>query len=254
MKKNVISMVGIVLLSMISCNENRIDETLPSKQELVTTKPLMRNNPRPPLTHPHLNTSVSLPAMVYRVDSRPPSQLFAAGFTARGIDCSLTAHVCGGSNLATTGYISTSESYDAAINFASSAVNAYESTVWSCASDGTRVCRAYIYTIAPSLSNFFSVNANLPQTQHFAGYAGQQEWVAADRIYGENIISARIVQRTFINNASGHTVPAGPVTYGDVVYNDNYDATAESYSPLGGFATRDVGPTASSGGHQHDEL
>lgn len=193
-----------------------------------------------PLRHPSLNTDIPLPNYVYRVDSRSPDDIFRNGFTARGLDASITQYVIGGGFLTSATYISTTESRETAADIASSQVNDTYRNQWSCDSTGRIQCRTWIYRITPQITNFFSIHDNLPRTPQFDRYRGQLEWAAVDRIYTDHIESAMPVTR-FFNNG----IPDGPAIFneGRTRENENYNANTEGYLPMG-FEHVDVGPTA----------
>lgn len=198
-----------------------------------------------PLKHLSLNTDIPLPNYVYRVDSRSPDEIFRDGFTARGLDASITEHTIGGSFLARSRYISTTSSREAAADIASSQVNDTYLNQWSCDSTGRIQCRTWVYRITPQVSNIFSLPDNLPRTPQFDRYRGQFEWPAIDRIYTEHIESAMPVTR-FFNNG----IPDGPAIFneGRTRENENYNSSAEGYFPEG-FEHAEVGPTAQCDGH-----
>ncbi|WP_431768434.1 hypothetical protein [Paenarthrobacter nicotinovorans] len=195
--------------------------------------------------HPKLDTSVPLPQVVYRVDNRPPERIFRDGFTPRGNNYRITNHALGGANLASTGYVSTTENRDVAVQIATSSVNA-ANDFWSCDGSGRAQCRTWVYRIMPRNTNFFSLVANLPRTAQFDRYRGQHEWVAADRIYGEAIIDAVPVTRHFtgVGTPTGFT-PDGPVVFNDrqTRQNAGHNPNHEGYTPIA-FDHVDVGPTA----------
>ncbi|CAA7197433.1 MULTISPECIES: enterotoxin A family protein [Chryseobacterium] len=230
--------------STLSCSEDRTTDEMLATDVNTGAKLNMQaraaaNNGNLPLTHPYLRTNIPIPNLVYRVDSRSPDQIFRDGFTARGLSYNLGNHVLGGSYLINSGYISTSDSMEAAINIASSSINNQLQTTWGLDSYGRAQYRTWIYFIAPSPTNFISVNANLPPTQIFQRYMGQNEWAAVDRIYPGNIVSAMPVTRYFNN-----LVPDGPTIFGSgqMRQNEQFNRSNPSYSPLG-FSSVEVGQT-----------
>ncbi|MBE1160784.1 hypothetical protein [Dyella acidiphila] len=193
----------------------------------------------PPLSHPYLNTNIPVPSRVYRVDSRSPDAVFNFGFTSRGLDADITAHVIGGSMLVNSRYVSTTDSFETAMAIASSQINDTFRNTWSCSSQGDRLCRTWIYTITPRSSNFFSISQNLPENDFYARYILQHEWAAVDRIAPQLIESAVLVTRRFVNG-----VPAGPAVFATGGTRQNYlfNQYFEGYSPAG-FSAQSVGST-----------
>ena len=72
--------------------------------------------PSPKASPKNAAASTTVDDVVYRGDSRPPSQIFEEGFTARGKNMDLTDHAFGYSD--DSGYISTSRSKNVATEFA----------------------------------------------------------------------------------------------------------------------------------------
>ncbi|CAA7386721.1 enterotoxin A family protein [Chryseobacterium fistulae] len=237
--------------STLSCSEDRTTEEILATDVNTGTKLNMQaraasNNGNLPLTHPYLRTNIPIPNLVYRVDSRSPDEIFRDGFTARGNSYNLGNHVLGGSYMSTTGYISTSDNMESVLNMASSSLNNSLQTTWGVDSYRRAQYRTWIYFIAPSPTNFFSVNANVPPTPTFQRYAGQNEWVAVDRIYPGNIVSAMPVTRFFQSPPEGGLPTAdGPVIYGSGQQRQNpsFNRSNPPYSPVG-FSSVNVGQTS----------
>lgn len=210
-----------------------------------------------PLSHRHLNTDITLPGVVFRIDARSPTAgmnydgthnigIFNAGFTARGTDYSLTNHVLGGNNNNASnigsGYVATTSS--------PSSVNAILSSITGnmllqeitrrnvqLQNSGRIVIRAYVYSIRPTNSNFYSVVNNLPDGSRWDMYRGQNEWLAVDRIAREQIQSAVIYEDTFING-----VRQGGISPVSTVNNTSYSPNNPGYFPTY-FNTANVGVT-----------
>ncbi|RNA61476.1 hypothetical protein D1631_05780 [Chryseobacterium nematophagum] len=255
MKKNFLIFVfilgGLLAASTLSCSEDGTTEEILATDVNTGAKLNMQtktaaNNGNLPLTHPYLRTNIPIPNLVYRVDSRSPDEIFRDGFTARGISYNLGNHVLGGSYLNNSGYISTSENMESTINMTSSSINNSLQTTWGVDSYGRGQFRTWIYFIAPSPTNFISVNANLPPTEIFQRYSGQNEWVAVDRIYPGNIVSAMPVTRYFNTPlGGGPPTPDGPVIYGSGQQrqNESFNRSNPAYSPVG-FSSVNVGQTS----------
>jgi len=118
------------------------------------------------------------PTLLYRVDTRPPEEIFPTGFVSRGAALNLVKHVLGS---ARSGFIATTESPEAASRIASELVRKdHTKPVW-------------IYTIRAD-HNFYSVPQSLDWiAAHdrsrrtavgimLAFYEYQQEWVAVGRV------------------------------------------------------------------------
>ncbi|CAA7393822.1 enterotoxin A family protein [Chryseobacterium fistulae] len=206
-------LTGIVIAGMISCSQDREEININSENSLekyklenietTTTSVGSLSRKGNFLTHKFLDTDKEIPSTLFRVDSRPPhgregEGIFSRGFTARGNSYILTDHVSGGTNLLQDGYISTTSDIRTAINIAGSQIN---NQLTNENQRGSYTARTYLYQILPNTSNYYSVNANLPNTPQWNRFNGQEEWVAIDRILPEHIVSVTTFERDFYNGS-----------------------------------------------------
>lgn len=247
--------------TLVSCHDDRSsiedlsrDNIVNNNKDLKVHRVVSGNVP---LSHRHLNTSITIPGVVFRIDARSPTAgmnydgtnnpgIFNVGFTARGTDYSLTNHVLGGNNSNASnvgsGYVATTSSPSSLNNILSSItgnmllqeVNRRNVRLQN---SGRIVIRAYVYSIRPTNSNFYSVVDNLPDGSRWDAYRGQNEWLAVDRISREQIQSAAIYEDIFVNGIrQGHVSPVSTVN------NTYYSANTLGYFPTS-FNTANVGVT-----------
>jgi hypothetical protein len=153
------------------------------------------------LNHPGINSGTPLPGNVYRVDDRPPNQIFQHGFTSHGTDYNLWQHQTGGSYLNNTGYISTTQKPGAANQFLT------PSTTHPIMNDNGvlyQYRQGQIYHIDPT-GNL----VHLP-SQHMTGdlqdtYSAQEEWAAVHHINPQNIQGVSTHDGYF--SIGGHNAP-----------------------------------------------
>ncbi|KAJ7533480.1 hypothetical protein O6H91_13G051200 [Diphasiastrum complanatum] len=136
------------------------------------------------------------PQMVYRADSRPPSEIFKNGFKPRGGasgDDDLLAHVVGGENLLKTGLISTSQSLRIPPLFLKP-IPKQDGSLDMYGPDAHTVYTrrgGWVYYINTTNLDMVYVPDKLPQKTK---YLYQQEWAVKSPIPGSNIRLAHHVE------------------------------------------------------------
>ncbi|MBJ7263320.1 MAG: hypothetical protein JHC61_06090 [Burkholderiaceae bacterium] len=138
------------------------------------------------------------PSLVYRVDTRPPDEIFVHGFRAWGNDHNIVAHVnghtCTGA-ARTSAFVSTMASFHMVDELVASHLRERATT--------------YVYSIRAD-SNFYSAPATVDYFQSYNPLAPLslnslrmsrrvQEWVAVDRIPPQNISSVVARHRNGVN-------------------------------------------------------
>lgn len=198
----------------------------------------------------------SLPAVVYRGDSRSVNDIWANGFVSRGTNYDIQAHVRGDRAL-NSGYVSTSGSRSVAEQFARSqgmlnlAAAASEprcqgagwtilqnipfigpSVIESCEHSAVTAL-SYVYTINPHFANVVlhvpeQLRGNRTLHDH---YASQDEWAFFRRIPPQAITGVHIYRMT--GRAAGTTLMPQSITfhYDRWVANPNYNANFR-YNPV----------------------
>lgn len=136
------------------------------------------------------------PKFVYRVDTRPPSVIFAEGFRAWGNNHNIVAHINGATcsnDGSTSAFVSTAASFDAARGIANQHLMQRSVT--------------YIYRIRAD-QTFYSGPASVDWLQQRSGSASPlsvmslemarraDEWDAVDGIPAQNIVEAQEVTAT----------------------------------------------------------
>jgi hypothetical protein len=168
----------------------------------------------------HAVRAADPPDIVYRVDSRPPEEVFVHGFQAWGNDHNIVAHVNGHTctgNTRTSAFISTMTNYNMVNALAEN--HLMERLV------------TYIYSIRAD-SNFYDAAASVAYYQCYrpssplsissiANSRRVREWAAVRRILPENIHSVQIRHR------DGHTTIQLNVMYDDQATRGNPDIYTE---------------------------
>lgn len=154
------------------------------------------------LSHPGLNTGQPLPDNVYRVDTRPPNEIFQNGFTSHGNDYNLWQHQSGGAFLENSGYISTTQRPGAATQFLT------PSTGQNGFLNENGVLYQYrqgqVYHIEPTGNMVHlpsqQMTGNLQDT-----YSAQEEWAAVHHIDPQNIQG--VATHSGYYSIGGHNAP-----------------------------------------------
>ncbi|WP_072038629.1 hypothetical protein [Plesiomonas shigelloides] len=152
---------------------------------------------------------------VYRIDDRPPSEIFGRGFTSKGSNMIFTQHISGESchRLGNSAFIATTSSLESARAIAASIFNANR--------DDSRTL--YLYTIRAD-SDFYNIEPTVDYletrgevftSQQFVMMATQREVVALRRISDRNVQSVTPI----IYSGSDHQMTDG-VSQSNAAYVD----------------------------------
>ncbi|MFJ8332892.1 hypothetical protein [Streptomyces sp. NPDC094437] len=201
-------------------------------------------------------SQASVPGVMYRGDSRNPNDIFTNGFTSRGTNYDLVAHVRGDRALQ-SGYISTTGTVSVADQFARSqgmqnlAAAASQPRcqgagwsigqslpvigwlVTSSCEHSVFTARTFVYTINPQFTNLMlhvpdQLRGNPDLHRH---YASQDEWAFFHRIPPQAITGVHIYEMQ--GRAVGTTLQPQSITFRHDrwVANPNYDRNYR-YNPV----------------------
>lgn len=169
------------------------------------------------------------PKYVYRVDTRPPSQIFNSGFSAWGSNDNIVAHINGGTcsvDQSTSAFISTATNTNAMEQLAQQHLREREVT--------------YIYRIRAD-QTFYSGPASIDWLQQQSGSSSPlsvqslemarraDEWDALYSIPTENIVEAVEVRNTGTRVISNSRYLNVDTTGNSAPYTRNAQATLEHY-------------------------
>lgn len=228
-------------------------------------------NECPDLTNEFLGPQRPFPRDVFRTDTRPPEEIFRDGFTARGTNYDLPAHVRG--TLQDSGWISTAGTIPAAEQFMASAGLAALADVSQrgfCARGGefflpipglgniiAGFCQgqeiravSFMYTIDPTVArNAVYVPDQLGPTTdaNLRRFFQQDEWAYVHRIPPEAIVGVRIYRFTARRLGTSFDPQSMTQAFDRFVPNPAYinrDPGAQRYQPNRDAAARFLATTA----------